>query len=121
MHELSIATHAIHSVLEVARENGLTKVERVHLVCGEMKQIVPEAMQIAFAAVTEGTLAEGAVLELSEVPMKGTCRACGASFRPELGNYVCPQCGQAAVEIVEGDEILLQTVEGKQGVVNDEN
>ena len=122
MHEMSIAMQVIESVQSVAAEHDLARVEEVHLDVGEMRQIVPEAMQTAFEVIAEGTVAQGATLTLREVPLRGTCRACGHRYKPEIANYLCPECCRAAVEITEGNEILLRSVVGDraEGASTDE-
>ena len=110
MHELSIAMQLLDAVRAVAAEHHAACVELIDVHVGAMKLIVPEALEAAWEAVTEGTVAEGSRLVLTAQPLRGTCRECGRDFEPTLDNFLCPACGQADVEIVAGDEIVLMSV-----------
>ena len=110
MHEMSIAMQVLEAAVAAAQENAAQSVEEVHVAHGAMRLIVPEALRQAWELAAEGTIAAGAVLELTEVPLKGRCRECGREYRPSIDCFSCPRCGQADVEIVEGDEITLTSV-----------
>jgi len=110
MHEMTIAAELLEQVLDVARSNEAVRVESVDVECGEQRQIVMEALQMAWTAVTEDTVAEGALLNLSERPMAACCRDCGLRFRPAIDDYRCSRCGLADVDIVEGHDIILQSI-----------
>ncbi len=111
MHELSIASQLVDQVIQHAQANDAIHVREVIVKVGAMQLVVPEALHTAFEAVTEGTIAEGATLEIREVQPMAKCRACRNEFSPEIGNYVCPQCGQANAQIIQGNDIVLHTIE----------
>lgn len=111
MHELTIAAELIEHVEQIAYDNGVSKVEGVVVEAGVMKQVVGEALEAAFSELAEGTVAAGAKLTFVEVPALAECRSCGSEFTPEIGFYVCPECGRADARIVSGDEIILKTLE----------
>lgn len=111
MHEFSIATQLLDKVLEAARLHGAARVTAVEVEVGALQLVVPEALQAAFRAASQATPAEGAELRLAEVPAAAVCRPCGRRFAPEVANYVCPQCGQADAEIVEGRGVVLKFIE----------
>lgn len=110
MHELSIATQLLDSILAVAADNRAERVDEVEVLLGAMRLVVPEALEQAFEIVAEGTLAQGAQLKLTEVGLRGRCRGCGHEFEPGIGNFACPACGRADVDIVQGDDIILKSV-----------
>jgi hydrogenase nickel incorporation protein HypA/HybF len=112
MHEMSIAAAIVEQVLAVARQNNLAKVTRVCLRIGQLRLIVPEALTAAWDAVREGTLADGAPLEMTEVQARARCRKCGHEYCPEWPVFLCPTCNQASVEILAGEELLLQEITG---------
>jgi hydrogenase nickel incorporation protein HypA/HybF len=110
MHEMSIAVEILRTVERVAAEHGAVAVDRIELEVGAMRMIVPEAIRMAWSVAAEGTVAEGAELAVTEVPLKGRCRGCGMEFAPTIETYLCPGCEKADVEIVGGNEILLRSV-----------
>ena len=110
MHELSIASQILDSVLAVAAEHKVKRVDEVSLSLGALRMVVPEALQMAWQAVTEGTVAAGAALKVTETPVKGRCRACGHAFAPPAYSFACPACGKADVKIEAGNEIVLTSM-----------
>ncbi len=110
MHEMSIATGMLQGVLKAAAEHGATRVEEVEVELGAMRLIVPEALEMAWEVLVEGTPAAGSRLKMTEVPIRAKCRECGRTYEAEVGSFACPTCGQADVEIVAGDDIILKSV-----------
>jgi len=76
MHELSIMESALDLALDQAQKAGATRVHVVRLRIGTLSGVVPEALQFAFEALTPGTLAEGAALDIENIPAKFWCSAC---------------------------------------------
>lgn len=110
MHELSIAAEMIRQLEGLAEEHGAVRIVEVEVVCGLMRQVVPEALQTAFEVVSAGTVAAGARLKISEQSLTARCRACEREFEPTLESFRCPACGQADVEMTGGHDILLKSV-----------
>ncbi len=110
MHEMSIAMGLIQQVEAAAAAHDATAVETVEIEAGLLKQIVPEALQLAWEAVREGTVAEDAELTVIETAPAARCRECDCKFEPEIDNYLCPQCGRADVEITAGNDIVLTSL-----------
>jgi hydrogenase nickel incorporation protein HypA/HybF len=113
MHEMSIAVAIQEQVLAVARQNNLQRVTRVQLRIGELRLIVPEALSAAWEAARDGTLTHTAMLEMIEVPARARCRKCGHEYRPQWPVFLCPACNQASVEILAGEELLLEEITGE--------
>jgi hydrogenase nickel incorporation protein HypA/HybF len=108
MHELSVA-EAIVSVAE-RHARGRT-VRAVEVRIGHMRQVVPAALEFAFELVTQGTALEGAELRIEEVPAVALCRRCGGRTRLEGFPLACAQCGGMQVELVAGEELLVDSLE----------
>ncbi len=116
MHEFSIAEALLQATLQVAETHGGRPVERVRVNIGRLRQVVPEALTFAFNALTKETLAEGATLTWEEVPTRVRCR-CGTTFQPEEDWFwACPECGAAGGEVLEGEELILESVTLKEDV-----
>ena len=110
MHEMSIAEGILQTVLDTASQCNARRVESVELSVGQMRLVVPEALQMAWEAITEGTIACGAQLAVTETPIEARCKQCGRAFQPAINDYLCPNCGQADVDITAGDDIILTAV-----------
>lgn len=112
MHELSLIQELIGMVAANARENGITRVERVRLVVGECHGALPDALSFAFEVLVPGTSCDGAVLEIEEVPASFRCRACGEEFGGGLWALRCPRCSTGGALLLRGRELYIDYYEG---------
>ena len=108
MHELSIAQAVVDIAVRNARGSSVASV-RVRI--GHLRQVVPAALEFSFALCAGGTAAEGAVLELEEAPVVIACRACGARSEPSGFPLACEACGGWDAEVVQGEELLVTSLE----------
>ena len=113
MHEVSIVEGLIDIIKETAKQNNLSNVSMVSLRIGAMRQIVPDALQFAFEIVGKGTVAEGAEIRIREIATRGRCRACDKEFPVEDYCFICESCGSGDVEVIEGKELYIDTLEGE--------
>ena len=111
MHETPIAVDIVERAVEAAEQHGAARIDEIEVQVGVMRQVVPEALELAFTLAREGTLAAGARLRISEERAVAVCRACESTFEPDVDrSFACPQCGQADARIVAGNDIILKTV-----------
>jgi hydrogenase nickel incorporation protein HypA/HybF len=108
MHELSIARAVVASVEKHADGRP---VEVVNLRVGALRQVVPDSLAFYFGFVTDGTVCEGARLEIEVVPAALRCDACGAEWELEEPVFRCGACGSAEVEVVAGEELRVESIE----------
>ncbi|MCP4544923.1 MAG: hydrogenase maturation nickel metallochaperone HypA [bacterium] len=114
MHEMAIAEALLRQLEEIAAANDVRQIDSVVVAAGVNRGVVPEALDAAFEAAAEGTVAEGAQVELTIVPLKAKCRACAHEFEPEVDSFLCAQCGVADVEFLTGDDIILKSISCRQ-------
>lgn len=108
MHELSIA----QAIVDVAaRHAGEGRVASVHVRVGHLRQVVPSALELAFALCAHGTPVDGAELTLEIVPAGVRCRDCGAESDPGGFPLACAACGGLAVDVVKGEELQVESLE----------
>jgi hydrogenase nickel incorporation protein HypA/HybF len=107
MHELGIVTEIV--ALAEERAEG-AKVCRLTLEIGKLSTVLPDAVRFCFDVATEGTLLEGATLEIREVAGVGRCRACAASLALE-GVVTRCGCGAFDVEWISGTEVRVIEME----------
>ena len=62
MHEMSILTNEVDTVLVYAAENNASWVIEVSLVVGDLRDVVDELMESCFQFLSRGTIAEGLAL-----------------------------------------------------------
>ncbi|ODQ94858.1 hydrogenase maturation nickel metallochaperone HypA [Mycolicibacterium holsaticum] len=107
MHEMAITQSVVDAVCEHAAGR---RVRSVRLEVGALCALVPDSMQFCFELATEGTIADGARLDLDVQQGSARCRACGANFvLPDL-ILLCP-CGSADVEVVTGRDLKILSME----------
>ncbi len=111
MHEMSLVEALMDTLLEMQRCQGWSRVSRVTLKVGKLRQVVPEAMAFCFEVVSKGTPVEGASLEIEEVPLASRCTHCGKEWSDSENLGLCPFCGSVDVDLVQGMELLLESVE----------
>lgn len=78
---------------------------------GPLSGIVVEALRFAFEALTPGTPAAGARLDIEETQLSFHCPRCGADYATPVGSYQCPACGSADGELRGGNELQLVSIE----------
>jgi hydrogenase nickel incorporation protein HypA/HybF len=111
MHELSLMESTLEIALENARRQGAQKIHQLNLRVGAMSGVVPEALEFAFDACTQDTIAEGANLKIELVPALCYCENCQYEFSPPDLIYACPDCGQISSKLIQGRELQLISLE----------
>jgi hydrogenase nickel incorporation protein HypA/HybF len=114
MHELSIA----QAIVDVAaRHAGERQVARVHVRVGQLRQVVPSALEFSFELCAHGTPVDGAVLELEVVPAGVRCRACHAESRPDGFPLACAACAGLDVVVTRGEELQVEALELEEELI----
>jgi hydrogenase nickel incorporation protein HypA/HybF len=109
MHEIGLMQEALNVALKQAKQVGATRVERVTLRVGEASGADYDVLRMSFAVATQGTIAEGATLDIEPTPIVCQCSSCGHEFTPQqandMGYYECPQCHRFTTQIKQGRDI----------------
>lgn len=113
MHELSIVTSLIEIICADAREKGLKQVTYVRLVIGALSSASPRAVEFALEWAKEGTILEGATVEIVVEEAQCSCEGCATLFEPQLPFLMCPACGKPASAFARGREVYIEYYEGE--------
>lgn len=111
MHEMSLAESMLGLIEDCALREGGQRIKMVRLEIGKLSAVEPEAMRFCFDAVTRGTLAEGALLDIVEQEGSAWCFDCnrevplGARYDP------CPACGGFRMQVAEGTTMSVKELE----------
>lgn len=111
MHEVSIAEQIKDVVIQKLKEHNCKKVKSINLLIGEMTSIVPDALKFAFDVVSKKTPMENASLRIKILKTKAKCRICSSEFIIRDYAFICPKCDAADIEIKQGREMVIQTIE----------
>ena len=119
MHELSIASAVVDSVLEFVAERSVKRVLAVRLAVGELSHVEAEQLRFCYMAITQETPLQDSALEIEKVEAAVRCDHCHYSGRPKywedaisaapIPTLQCPSCG-GAVEPVEGNDCAIKSV-----------
>jgi len=111
MHEMSIA-EGIRSVLEdTARANDVSRITLVRLEIGRFAGVERDALEFAFDVVMRGSVAEGAGLEIIDLPGQAMCFDCEELVEIENRLDPCPICGGSRLLAQGGDEMRIKDME----------
>jgi hydrogenase nickel incorporation protein HypA/HybF len=105
VHELAIAESIVQNVLAACERNGYRRVSAVGLRIGVLTDVVPDALEFGFRAITRDTSLRNTVLEIEHVSVQGTCRTCKFEFQVEEFVFVCPRCEGRDISMSQGNEL----------------
>jgi hydrogenase nickel incorporation protein HypA/HybF len=111
MHEVGMIQNILDAAILRAKEEGAQHIRLVQMRVGEASGVVPDSLQLAFAATKKGTMAEDAKLQVENVPIICYCSNCNIEFHPTNELYECPECHQAYCELRQGKEFELAFLE----------
>ena len=111
MHEMSLAESVLQLVEETAIREKAQRVKLVVLEIGRLSSVEPDAMRFCFEAVTNGGIAQGAALEIIDMPGEGWCMACSRKVPMEASYDACPHCGSYQVQATGGMEMRVKEIE----------
>ena len=119
MHELSITTQIVESVLTAAKKQDAKKVTEVQLVIGKMTFLGTEQVRFSYDILTENTIMKDSKLIIEEKDGVIECSSCGyrgeiqvgddPSYHIPIPTLRCPKCEKAS-KIVEGKECTIKSI-----------
>jgi hydrogenase nickel incorporation protein HypA/HybF len=106
VHELSIATAVLEAC--TAQAEG-ARILRIRLEIGQLAAVLPDSLRFCFELCAQGTLADGAALEILEIPGQATCDACRRTIPLAWPTGRC-DCG-GRLRIVAGEELRVKDMQ----------
>ena len=120
MHEFSISSEIVKSVLETVEKHHGKKVLSIHLDIGELTLLSIEQVTFWIKELFRGSVAEGAKIKVKMIKTRIRCGACEFTGRAasepgdpfqHLGPIFCPRCGSFQVKIEKGRECDLRKIQ----------
>ena len=81
---------------------------RLHV--GVLQRLDRSVFDQAFALIGDGTVAEGAAVEVVDVAVGVRCRDCRATRDRRRADHVLPGCGGHDLELTAGDDLVLESI-----------
>ena len=111
MHELAVCQALMGQLRGIAEREGAQRIVALELQIGPLSGVVPELLAQAFPIASAGSLAAGAELRIEQLPVRVSCRDCGAETQARPNRLLCAACGGYRTRLLSGDELLLASVE----------
>ncbi|MDZ4137175.1 MAG: hydrogenase maturation nickel metallochaperone HypA [Paracoccaceae bacterium] len=111
MHEMSLCEGIRGIVEDQARAHSFSRVTRLRLEIGKFAGVEKPALEFAFEVVMRGSPAEGATLEMIDLPGYALCYDCGEVVEIEDRLSLCPTCGSGKLLPQGGDEMRIKDME----------
>lgn len=114
MHEMALCTEVVETVLNEAELANAVSVNEVHLIIGEVRDIVEDLFIGFFQHLARGTIAQDAAVTLTRIPVTAECFDCGVVFSVPMESHEacsCPFCHTSNYEVKTGMEFFISSIE----------
>ncbi len=111
MHEYSIVQALLNQCEDIATQNGAEKVLKIYLKIGVMSGVEPHLLKSAFDTFKQETLCAQAELDIQSQPVVIRCKECSEETTLEIFRYICKKCGSNSVEVIDGEDMYLMSLE----------
>ena len=108
---MALAESMLAIVEAAARKHGASRVSAVRLEIGTLSHVAVDALRFCFDAVTRGSVADGAALEIVATPGTSWCMACGVQVEVAERYDPCPRCGGYQLQVQGGTEMRVKELE----------
>lgn len=111
MHELSLSQGIIDVIEAEARKQNFARVRIIQLEVGSLSGVDIEALRFGFEAVSRGTFAENATLEIEVLPGTAWCFDCNRTVT--IGEFYdpCPECQGRRLRVSGGEQLRVKEIE----------
>ena len=120
MHEFSISSEIVRTVLDTAEKNNGKRVLSIQLEIGELTHLNGEQVSFWIKELFKDSVAEDAEVKIKTIKARILCKACGYkgsigsdqedSFR-HLSLQTCPRCNSFQFKIEKGRECILRRIQ----------
>jgi hydrogenase nickel incorporation protein HypA/HybF len=120
MHEFSISSEIVRTVLDTAEKNQGKKVLSIQLEIGELALLNVEQVTFWIQELFKGSVAEGAKIKVKTIKARIRCEACSyegrnKSDQKDLFQHLiplsCPKCGSIQIKTEKGRGCTLRKIQ----------
>jgi hydrogenase nickel incorporation protein HypA/HybF len=116
MHETALMAEAVQQAVATAEQAGAPCIERVTFAIAAGSHVTTETVEMLFAALSQGTIAEGAAVTIETRSVGAYCLRCGDAFaatgEPTPDDFLsCASCGTPALPEAGPVELALVSIE----------
>ena len=111
MDEHELTTHVLEILDQMAYRNCARRILSVHLAVGGRRGFDLDRLQAVFCESARGTVADGAELRISILPVRHHCQNCGCNFEASNRECACPQCNHPHTDMMGGEELRVLGVD----------
>lgn len=111
MHEMSLCESILQTLEQQAPLQNYSRVKTVWLEIGALAGVEVEALRFSFDLVVKGSLADGAKLEIIEIPGQAWCMPCGREVAVAQWYDQCPHCGGHQLQVTGGEQMRIKELE----------
>jgi len=111
MHELAICQALMNQVESIAAERNARSVVSIVIGMGPLSGVEVQLLKHAYPVASAGTIAEGAVLVVENLPVRIKCSRCGCESEASPNKLLCAECGEWRTTLISGDELMLMSIE----------
>ncbi len=110
MHEMSIVAGILDIAENQAREASASVINSIEIEVGQLAGVEISALEFCFDVARRDTLAATATLVIHQIPGRGRCPDCEREVAVDFFVAVCPACGESLVEITQGRELKVRSL-----------
>ncbi|MDR0828314.1 MAG: hydrogenase maturation nickel metallochaperone HypA [Desulfovibrio sp.] len=116
MHEASLVASLLDILRAEIARRGVRSLSLVRLRCGVLVNVSPQALDMAFTAMSRDTEFAATRLQLITEPLRLACGGCSAEFTaedfPAALLSPCPECGEEiGHKVLAGRELYIEHIE----------
>ena len=119
MHEMALVRRVVDIVLEECADKDVASVKAVHLVVGELRDVVEDLVPGLFRWLARDTIAAEAEVVMRRIPAMVRCNQCGEIFRIDVrdkATWGCPRCqAYQDYRLFSGNEFRIERIEVEVG------
>ena len=115
MHEATIVDGLMRILIDRAKQHGIDRIAAVRVVVGRLRGLDTRQIRGCFEIFAEGTVADGARLDIVEVEVSAQCRGCGRRYAVSGFRFECRSCGGSDADVISGRELHIESFDGQAG------